>query len=637
MAADKLASGNLRRFWLRYSSCILAGILAFISLPPVFTVRIGAGLDNSWIRAINFAVNNHLVFGRDFLFTYGPLGFLNTRNSQYMGNFLLLAGDLFLLAGLYYILCKILANTKGWLFVLLIAVFLFKGAHYIEGLYLVFIVFVLMNLKNNFSNYFELIYCALSGVLLFFIKVNYGLVSTCLLMVAAILLLVKDRKTFLLFFPIVAILFISGCWLLYINIPGYIRSGTELIRYYDEAMRSDIQTFGFPFLSAISILILFLGFMFFYLVKHIRVNTIFTITSVCLFSLSAFLLYKNGFTRSEYGHNASFFSVFPLFIACVFYILDFSKYETAKTFSSLIILVSSIHFVLPLFETKKPESIAGYINPAIYLEGIFENPVFTAPVNEKLSTGRLADIGKSTVDIFPHEIASLLINNLNYSPRPVPQSYAAYSGYLDSLNARHFCNPGRPELLMMRNESIDNRYPFWDESATKAAIRLNYNYLDNLVFSNLARQFGKASMVNYLMLKAKTSAPVYPVFEKTAEQTIHFEERVSINFPDSIPVYMTVDMDYNALGLLIKYIYQPPAISMTLYPDSSVTLDYRIIKPIIKNPVLINKFIGDLAELKNFMAGNLKLNKDIKGFMLHSEAKYFKPEIKITYYRLANY
>src|ERR1700682_6530446 len=39
-----------------------------------------SGLDESWRTAIGMAAHDHLVFGRDVMFTYGPLGYLLEAN-----------------------------------------------------------------------------------------------------------------------------------------------------------------------------------------------------------------------------------------------------------------------------------------------------------------------------------------------------------------------------------------------------------------------------------------------------------------------------------------------------------------------------------------------------------------------------
>ena len=58
---------------LCYLICII--IIAMLSVPPIFVMK-SAGLDPSWMYAINSFRNKGFVFGKDFVSTYGPLGFI---------------------------------------------------------------------------------------------------------------------------------------------------------------------------------------------------------------------------------------------------------------------------------------------------------------------------------------------------------------------------------------------------------------------------------------------------------------------------------------------------------------------------------------------------------------------------------
>ena len=55
-------------------------------MTPDALLRIpSVGLDPSWEIGINLAVQNHMRFGQDFVFTFGPLGILATRLPIGMG------------------------------------------------------------------------------------------------------------------------------------------------------------------------------------------------------------------------------------------------------------------------------------------------------------------------------------------------------------------------------------------------------------------------------------------------------------------------------------------------------------------------------------------------------------------------
>ena len=101
-------SGFLKK---KYSDIALSVLLAIYIIPTHLFYFQNYALEGSWKRAINLAVKNHIVFGTQFIFTFGPLGFLSTRNHEYLGNFFIVLGDLFLVTGFYYFLRKYVSRA----------------------------------------------------------------------------------------------------------------------------------------------------------------------------------------------------------------------------------------------------------------------------------------------------------------------------------------------------------------------------------------------------------------------------------------------------------------------------------------------------------------------------------------------
>lgn len=83
-----------------------------------------------------------------------------------------------------------------------------------------------------------------------------------------------------------------------------------------------------------------------------------------------------------------------------------------------------------------------------------------------LSPEILAMLANHTVDVFPWDVALAYAYGLDWDPRPVFQSYSAYTASLDALNAAHFNSNSSPDYVIFAAESIDGRYPLFDEPAT---------------------------------------------------------------------------------------------------------------------------------------------------------------------------
>src|SRR5437879_816646 len=70
------------------------GLLTLLLFPAVFSLKPGIGPDSSWMMATNLALKQGSSFGDQFVFTYGPLGFLSSRSICYLNRCWLIGFDL---------------------------------------------------------------------------------------------------------------------------------------------------------------------------------------------------------------------------------------------------------------------------------------------------------------------------------------------------------------------------------------------------------------------------------------------------------------------------------------------------------------------------------------------------------------
>ena len=93
-------------------------------------------------------------------------------------------------------------------------------------------------------------------------------------------------------------------------------------------------------------------------------------------------------------------------------------------------------------------------------------------------------IGRTPVDVYPWDITYVRANQLSWVHRPLPASFNAYTAALDGLNAAFFRSALRPEFLIWHAAlpyglgSIDGRHLFWDEPQTLGVIMNQYDVLE---------------------------------------------------------------------------------------------------------------------------------------------------------------
>ena len=83
-----------------------------------------------------------------------------------------------------------------------------------------------------------------------------------------------------------------------------------------------------------------------------------------------------------------------------------------------------------------------------------------------------ARVGDSTIDAMSCCQGILLINDLNYRPRPVFQSYSSYTPYLLAENARFFRSDFAPKFVLFKLEAVNGCPALEDGQALMELSRL---------------------------------------------------------------------------------------------------------------------------------------------------------------------
>jgi len=169
-------------------------LFTLLFVPASFYHRPVEGIDASWDIAIHLAYKYHLVFGKDFVFTYGPLGILHSRHPISINLFVYLLFDLYFLGTLFFVMKKIFASHFG----IGLVFFIFFGIittmnESFEVWYFFFFLFYLFSLLKEFSKRVYLIQAMLLSLILFYFKMSLGMI-VIIIFFAIITYLVICRK-----------------------------------------------------------------------------------------------------------------------------------------------------------------------------------------------------------------------------------------------------------------------------------------------------------------------------------------------------------------------------------------------------------------------------------------------------------
>ena len=100
-------------------------------------------------------------------------------------------------------------------------------------------------------------------------------------------------------------------------------------------------------------------------------------------------------------------------------------------------------------------------------------------LEEKRQSAKLPQIsallGNLPVGVLNYDQDVAILNNFNFQPHPVFQSYAAHSPQLERLNYDFFNSAAAPEFVLWRYCTIDGRFPSLDDGAVMLKILADYS------------------------------------------------------------------------------------------------------------------------------------------------------------------
>jgi hypothetical protein len=593
-----------------------------INLQPI-------GIDASWEIGLNIAFKNGLTFGRDIIFTYGPLGFLSTHNSSEIthGNLWILLFDLVLLGLIVYLINR---STKGnnslvVYGLIYIAVYNLTYAQSTWRLLIIVLYFIIRGIKEY--DIFSQVVITLLLVLQFFIKPSAAIFFIVIFIVSSLYLTICGKRWAWLFpVALVMMIFILS-FPLKVDLKGYIVTTFDFSRTYSEAM-SRMAVRGLKYtMSMFSALNNIISFLIIALISIIKKKKTETILMSGIVGLYIFFFFKQGYVRLDSSHLLAFWSIaLSMFLIYFQFETDLKNRLTKYLFIWIIIVtIASFSFFSKFEEGKYPLPL-----PVGYLTELFSKSYILDYHKAGVKSYEMPEtvfnkIKQGTVDVIPYDICSVYFNGLNYKPRPVIQSYAASSDISNRYNSDFFKRKDSPRYIIFENGSLDNRYPFWDESQTKNTLLSEYIAEDSL--------FIWKEKMDTSFLLTKREQPLHLTSRQITDTLIEINSKYIIPEKDNLLI-MSADIKYNMTGKLKNILYRPSFINIRLFYADGGSGIYRLILPELKHGVIINKKLISTLDSYSLFRSLGKRNENITGFTIIPEKNDYQSQfrIKITEY-----
>jgi len=615
------------RKWITYALVIF---MTGYFLPGFFFVMPGRGLDPSWGIAIHLAWKYHLIFGKDLIFTYGPLAVVSERYPICLPKYFLLLADLYFM---FVALCAMKAFVKknlqpGPIVFILICFLVGQRMLRDEWCYFFFLLFLFSFIREpaRMGHLAQAFFLALFG---FYFKANSGLVELFIVLAAIHYVLAMKKltvKTYVV--TILAYLFflLVTARLFHTDLTGYIHAGFQIVKDYGEAMDIPLDPGNFAVASwSVALIVLFLlaGWVVL-MIKWIGRKELLADTDTILIYaitwLSTYVWFKSGFVRADYNHIMHFFHMIGL-LALLLYIYtprELGRKATAL-FCWLILCIAGVAADIIQHNRTPGTPYVEHINRAADIVHYFCEYAAYDEAMAKCNAAAArpnpykAIIGQQSADVFPSEISLILYNGLRYDPRFMIQSYQAYNQYFDSIDHEKYLSPGAPDYILFSYQGIDGRCAWTDEARTKLAMIDRYQPVKDIG--------------GELLLK-KSAARGF--LESADTMLVRMGQDIPVKKSEGFELTQFL-VDYNWKGRIQNFFYQPPKLKISFTLDDGEVKSFRGIRPVLADGIILNKFAGDMQEFQLLLLSDGRMNTDVTSFRIDpaDSGAGFRPEIKM--------
>ncbi len=477
---------------LKAHAWTLALVVALTALSWPFTyVKGGAGLDNSWVVGLSLAVAHGLAFGRQVIFTYGPLGFSLVPAAVTPGTFF--AGEV--LGGLIQLalVAVLLANLRRRMNLFAAGVLTLLAASlvgWVEAEPLSAIAFGLVALayttpaarREEAFRRLAIGGGAFAGFALL-VKLNDGVATSAIL---AIGLLGGDwRRRNLLDAGASMMGALVVLWLLVGEplgaLPDYLRNSWEVVGGYVEAMGHtagpEIQ---WQLLVVVgSAIALAMGAWRAFATERPRRGAALAGAVLVIHYFAA----REAFVRYDSGHIAVI-----AVLAAVALMIPWPRAQRMTGVALAAMLAVAAFAVLgrPVTEIVNPlgdaHQLARQARDVLHPGKLIAEGRADVIRDDALPAPMAAKLRGHCVNAEPAEIAAVWAHpKWSWCPLPVFQSYTAYTPRLDELNAAAYANAhnGPDRVLRQVDQAIDERNPIWESPAAALSMLCHFNEIEH--------------------------------------------------------------------------------------------------------------------------------------------------------------
>jgi hypothetical protein len=388
------------------------------------------------------------------------------------------------------------------------------------------------------------------------------------------------------------------------GVPPYLKTSYELSSGYSAAM-SYTAGADEPLGRGLPGVLLIGGAMLAVIVAAVR-RDLRVVTIGCL-SLPLLLVgFKEGFVRGDVIHQVRFYSEAVLLLSplLILSVRRRARWDSMASVAAVAVAAAALllgaglkaHGLPPAWQTRTVvDRIATYPEAAKLVAEPQERRQQSAAAGAVMRATYqvpgdiLARLREGTVDVAPFELDIVYAYGLDWVPRPVLQTYSAYTPGLDRLDAEHFGGPGAPDRVLFMLTTIDGRYPLFDEPEATWTLLHGYHV--------------EEVRGPYVVL-VRGAAGQRPAGRAVGTVSAPLGGEVSVPQLGS-DVRASIEVDYTPRGRLRGLVYRPTGVHVQfVYGGGQRSRPYRLIAATARDGVPVGWFVPDTGALPAYMDGH---------------------------------
>ncbi len=623
--------------------------LAIYPMPP--------GGEFNYQAAMTVAFRDHLQWGSQVAWTYGPYGYLNEPAFLDFNTWVLaFAANLVAHLAFFSVLTVFLywIKARPWQWVLVAVVLVLSFDRYTGSKFERFPVLdheaalaatLLLYLAAEISNRkLATLLAGGAGLIIGFLFVDKGtflLVGAGLLAVYIALALPRRRIG-----SIVALLggLVAGFLVLWVlagqsteGIPSYFRTVFETVAGYTPAMSRPIQPRAPHPTLQLGLAIAMLATTGLSLLATLWRREWPLFRLLLLTSPLLFFLFKNSFVRVSEAHALAFWALAGVLQVLVL-VRALATTETRRSAPTVlavatvlvsVVLVAGLGPLLGGLRNVRPalafpSNFASYQLAAALIASPDRRLSEEAQVNRALRAAYplppdvVDELRQGTVDVVPVDLQVVFAYDFHWDPQPALQSYQAYRPYLDHLDAQHYLGPQAPRFVLFATKTVDGRYPLFDEPEAYRVLFERY----------VVRQ----QLTNMLVLERRADAPIPPERE-AGSVTGSLGQWIPVPAHGDQRLYGRVQVGYSLLGQAMVLLHQPPVLHIRIrYGGGQISPAYRFVPAVAVDGLELSGYAPDLSSVEHLAAGQFDQPIEAIQIVADSPTSAYQQAVKVTYF-----